>query len=352
MLVHLVLITSIFVAFSSYKGQKLISPSFVLIGLFAVFRYEFGNDYSSYKRWYDHIKAGGESPYKGEFGFSLLNRISPSFFLIIATTTIFFLVVIYFLIKDNLDANFGSIAFLIFIINPYLFLVNLSAIRQCIALCIFIISLTFAKNKNFKIYVLLIILAALFHASAVLLIPVYFIINDRKITRIHALIIGVIMTVLLLADVLIETVLKTGLEIISRPDYIHYFNEGSSNSLRATILTGIYFVYVLINLKNLKGFHLICGKLYLFGLVFGVLAYHFAMFTRLQMYFDIFSIITIPAILQYHVNNDEGKVSRFFNLYAFPAIILLIYILRYISFFNNPIWKSFTSYHTIFEAIL
>lgn len=352
MLVHLILITSIFIAFSSYKGHKLLSPSFVLIGIFAILRYEFGNDYSSYRKWYNHIKSGEESPYKGEYGFTLLNRITPSFYLLIAITTIFFLVVIYFLIRDNLDASFGSIAFLIYIINPYLFLVNLSAIRQCIALCIFIISLKFAKNKNFKIYALLIIIAALFHASAILLIPVYFIINDRKITRIHALIISIIMAVLLVADVIIETVLKTGLQIISRPDYIHYFNEGSSNSIRATILTGVYFVYVLINLKNLKGFHLICGKLYLFGLVFGVLAYHFSMFTRLQMYFDIFSIITIPAIIQYHIYNDEGKVSRFFNLYAFPATILLIYILRYISFFTNPIWKSFTSYHTIFEALL
>ena len=67
---------------------------------------------------------------------------------------------------------------------------------------------------------------------------------------------------------------------------------------------------------------------------------------------DVFSIIVIPAIIEYHANCEEGKWKRIINLYIFPAVLLVIYIARYYSFFANPMWSSFATYHTIFEALL
>ena len=48
----------------------------------------------------------------------------------------------------------------------------------------------------------------------------------------------------------------------------------------------------------------------------------------------------------------SGKWKKIINLYIFPSALLVIYIARYYSFFTNPMWSSFATYHTIFEALL
>jgi hypothetical protein len=160
------------------------------------------------------------------------------------------------------------------------------------------------------------------------------------------------MLILIFDGAIITKMIDVGLPFFDDTDYRHYFSQDLSNSLRATLLTGVSFVYVAINLTNLKGYRLICGKLYLVGLLFGILAYYYAMLTRVQMYFDIFSIVALPSIMEYHAHNTSDKWTKLLQLYLFPCAIVFIYLARYYSFFTNPMWESFTTYHTIFEAIL
>ena len=352
MLVHFILLFAGLLAISKYKKKSCLIIAFFIIGLFAVLRYNYGSDYYSYNRWFEHIKSGGESPYKNEIGFTILNQISPSFQVLIAITSIFFLIVVFKLLSDNLSPFFAGLGLIIFLINPYLFLMNLSAIRQCIALCIFIVSLKFAYERKFLMYCTFVLFATLFHSTAILLLPVYFIAHGKKLTKIDVIIILVVFYVLMVENGLVEKIVDLGLGFFNNNTYYHYIDSGMGNSLRATILTGVSFVYVLLNLTKLRDRHLMYGKLYLIGLAFGMLAYQFAMFTRLQMYFDIFSIVTLPGIINYYYYSDESKVAKIINMFVFPITILLIYFLRYISFFVTPRWESFTVYHTIFEKII
>lgn len=350
MLVHFILLGSVLISFSSYSGKKLFRLSFLFITLFALLRYDYGNDYSSYLKWFEYIQNGRASPYKNEIGFTILNQLIPSFQLLIAVTSAFFLCVIYKMIDRNTDGFYKSLAFLIFIVNPYLFLMNLSAIRQSIALSLFIISLKYARERKLFRYIVMIAFATLFHTTAILLIPVYFIINDKPVNRKQVALIVLALLVLMLESSIVEKITEYGLNFFDNPNYSSYIQEETSNSLRATLLTGVYFIYVAFNIRHLRGYQLVCGKLYLVGLVFGMLAFHYAMFTRVQMYFDIFSIIAIPAIIRYHAKTPTGKWDKLVNLYVFPAVILLIYVLRYYSFFTNPMWSKFATYHTILGA--
>ncbi len=350
-MVHIVFVLAVLTAMFNLKGKRLFRLSFWILGLFAVLRYNFGNDYVSYHSWFDHIKSGGDSPYKSEIGFTFLNEISPSFYILIAITSIFFLVVVYKLIRSNLDQQYMGLAVLIFLINPYLFMLNLSSIRQCIAMCLFILSIKYAHQRSFLKYAALIVIATLFHTTSIILLPMYFVINARKVNRRDILAIAVVFVVLMVNTSIIQHTVDIGLAFFSNPNYNYYFSTGETNTLRATLLTGITFVYILMNLRHLEGQHLICGKLYLIGLAFGMLAYHFPMFTRVQMYFDIFSIVAIPGIMQYHAKVEESRNTRFIHLQMFPILIFLVYLLRYYSFFMNPMWASFTTYQTIFEAL-
>ena len=350
-MVHLILVLAIIFSFSRVKHIRLIGGSFILLSLFAIFRYNYGNDYNSYMKSYEIIKDGGVV-FDNEILYTLLNKITPSFYLLIAITSLFFLFVIYRLVNKQLLGLYQGLAVVIFLINPYLFLLNLSSIRQCIAMCIFIIASKYLQERNFFKYVLLIILASAFHLSAFVLILLYFFVNDKEMNKLQTVLLVGGMVFLLIEGTVITRLIETGLSVFDNTDYLYHYSQGNTNSLRATLLTGVYFVYVAINLVHLKGYKLICGKLYLIGLFIGMLAIHFAMITRIQMYFDIFSIITIPSIIEYHINNPGKRWLRIINICVFPALILTIYAARYYSFFSNPLWETFFNYHTIFEAIL
>ncbi len=352
-MVHAIIFFSIILAFSrvKYSSKPLIFCSIILLGLFSTLRYQFGNDYRSYMDSYYAIRKGFDI-FENEFLFTFLNKTIPSYYLMIAITSIFFLWVIYKLINNNLRGVFAGIGILIFVINPYLFLMNLSAIRQCISMCIFIVATKYLLQRKLIKYMLMILVAAAFHTSALILIPIYFFINEKSMNRMQTILLIAGMLLLLIEGGLVSNFVEIGLNIFDNSDYIHHFSQDSSNSLRATILTGISFVYVAANLVNLKGYKLVCGKLYLIGLLFGMLAFHFSMFTRVQMYFDIFSIVALPAIFEYHIKNTQDKYARLTQVYLFPSAIMFVYLARYYTFFANPMWESFSTYHTIFEAIL
>lgn len=351
-MVHLILFASAFIAFSKINNKRLYKVSFFIIGAFAVLRYGLGNDYFSYMRCYESIRNGTNDPFKREIAFTLLNKLSPSFYLLVAVLAIFFVYVVYKLLKSNLDGIYKSLGFLIFVVNPYLFLMNLSAMRQSVASCLFIISLKYARERKFIKYLLLIALATLFHTSAIILLPIYLIANDKKVGRFQMIAFLVITIVLLSENSIVDMVITSVLDLLGNKQYEYYYSEGATNSLRATLLTGISFLYVLMNLKHLEGSQLLCGKLCLIGLLFGVLAYRVSMLTRLQMYFDIFSVVALPSIVEYHVSAKESSIAKIIHLYGFPILILIIYLLRYYSFFSNPMWESFGTYHTFFEALL
>lgn len=350
-MVHLILMLTIILAVSKYKNIRLTGCSFLILALFAVLRYDYGNDYNSYIKAYNSINHGIDV-FVNEKLFTLLNKITPNFYVLIAITSLFFTYVIYRLVSKHLIGGFQGLAVLIFVINPYLFLMNLSAIRQCIAMCIFILAVKFLQDRKPIPYVVMILIASMFHLSALVLLPVYLFVNDKAMSKIQVFLLATAMILLLVEGGLVTSLMETGLTVLDNSEYAYQYSEGLKNSLRATLLTGIYFLYVALNLSYLKGYKLICGKMYLIGLFLGMLAIHFSMITRIQMYFDIFSIITIPSIMEYHLNAAEEGWKKIINLYFFPILLLMIYAARYYTFFTNPMWSPFGTYHTIFEAIL
>ena len=126
------------------------------------------------------------------------------------------------------------------------------------------------------------------------------------------------------------------------------------------------------------------SKLYLFAISFGIIAYNFSMLTRLQMYFDVFSVVSIPMIASANLNPRKARIKnleqvlseenksfkkissamidvldikvcsnkyiKIFNNLMLPMILVLIYVLRYVSFFTNPLWSRFFDYKTIFSS--
>ena len=328
--------------------------SFFILFLFCALRYDFGNDYMSYYTHYQSINSGADYVFNKNPGYVLLNKIAPTFQILIATISTALIIVIYRTIVNNVDKEFYGISLFILLINPYVFLVLLSAIRQSIALILFVVAINFSYKHKPIPYILLILTATLFHTSAIVLLPFYFIANERKINKITIVLYLIIVAVFILDKPIFDGTIEYFLQLFDEDLYNYYYNQGVSNSIRATILSSLYFIYIAINIPYLSGKALMYSKLYLIGLTAALLAYNFSMMTRLQMYFDIFSIISIPSIIRYSnssIGEKNNKVFHLINAKILPTLIFAIYILRYYSFFTNPLWESFTSYQTIIELI-
>lgn len=358
-MVHLCLFVSVLIALMGRgKSKYFFAAACWVLFLFAALRYMYGSDYPAYYANYMEIQAGNLKVYE-DWLFVVLNRLCPSFYVLIALTSGIYVYGIYRLIIDNLSSKDAWLGLLIFVISPYLFLMNLSAIRQCMAMMLFMAAIPFASQRKPIHYSILILLATMMHKSAIVLLPIYFVTSPISFRRRHVCAVLMALGILLTMVDLTAIVLWFS-ELVNDNSYFYYVKGGVTNSLRATLLTGISFVYVLGNLPRLKDRELVYGKLYLISTALGVLAFRMSMLTRIQMYFDIFAVVAIPAIIRADLERGVIRVDRdnlpetlwnVVNRFVLPTLVFLVYGLRYYSFFTNPSWSAFFSYHTIFSAI-
>ena len=304
-MIHGLLLCSVLLALLiRNRGKQIQMLPFVLLFFIAALRYMYGNDYSSYYSWHRYIQAGGKSPYD-EVLFTLLNQITPHFYILIALTSFIFVLAVYRLMMDNLPQEWLAAGVFIFVINPYLYLMNLSALRQCLAMVMFMAAVPLAMNKKPVRYVLCILVGAMMHKSAVLLLPVYFFANTKQVKKRFVLLAVAGLFLAMFVFDIRELVVQLAGQF-DDANYIAHVQSETGNSVRATVLSGLYLVYVLGNLPKLEGKALVYSKLYLLGTILAVLAFRISMLTRIQMYFDIFSVVSLPLIMK--ANLDRGDI--------------------------------------------
>lgn len=346
-MIHLFFPSVILVSAFSRKHRIFFDLALLMLFGFAALRYGYGNDYFSYSRCFAEIRLMNANPFPGEWLFTALNRILPHYHWLIAITSLAFVCAIGCLIQRNVPAPYQWFSFLLLLINPYLFLMHLSAIRQCMALVCFVFAIPFARRRKPIPYVLLCLMACGFHNSAVILLPAYFIANDRRVSRLSMLLTAAGVLILLGWGDALPTVLSKVLGWLQLPRYQSVLDEGVQNSLRATILSSVPFLYLIWRLPNLRGTTLVYAKLWLVGALMSVLAFRLSKLTRPEMYFDLFCIVAFPRMLaQPH---KGSTLSQALLNWLLPGLIVLILLLRYYSFFTNPMWTSFFTYQTILQ---
>ena len=356
MAIHVVMFITAIIANTKTRLNKKTALQICMIILFflSALRYSVGNDYDRYQELFDYVNKGNFNAFGTQYLYTLLNIIFPNYYMLVAFVAAVYLIASYKLIVNYLDEDYWGVSMIIFLINPYIFLMSLSAFRQTLAIVVFLGAVQFARQRRIIPYVLLILMATLLHTTAIILLPVYFLANDKKVSKSFVVVFIGLMLFLLVDNSIFSYIMESILGFFNNKNYDYFYNngEGLTNSVRATILTSIMFAYVALNLHKLEGKAVMCGKFTLFALAFGILASKVAFLTRIQYYFDIFSIITIPSIIK--ANREmvhPVKIEKLFNVYILPITVFIIYILRYFSFFTNPLWERFTNYTTLLELI-
>jgi hypothetical protein len=319
------------------KKYPFILFTYVILYVFLALRYDYGNDYMSYLNNHFLINNGITTWGSDDFLFVILNLAVPNFYVLIALISLFYIVVIGYLINSNLKVRQYWFSVLILLINPYIFLIHLSSLRQTLAICFFVIAVNFAIKRKIIPYLLFVLLASGMHSSAIILLPIYFILTDKPFNKKYQIIVIIVLGIFLTTP-LFDLIANQVLDYLPS-HYQYYYNQGIQNTLRATLISSFFLFLVLFNIHKLKGKEIIYGKLSLIATMVSILAFRVSMMTRIGMFFDLFLIITIPQIFC----RIEKKIYR----QILFIILIGIYFLRYYSFFTNPLWESFREYQTI-----
>ncbi len=288
--------------------------------LFAGFRGDFTSDYKNYAwlfRYYNQFDFSQilERQFGQEIGYVFINRLIGVFsnnvvWVMLITSC---LIVVLFLMEIRRDSVYVWLSVFMFVtIGQYFTSFNL--IRQILAAAIVFSGSKYMYERNFIRYFLVVILAALFHKTALIMIPFFFVLNLRfNITKLLLILLG-----LAISMSSIESILR----FVQLQFYDHYI-EGSygmtgfgfnSIVLPLAILFFILFHYPKLDCSNNQKVNLWVNAV-IFYVFFTLLGLQVMMIQRLSHFFAPYVLLLVPYIIG-KVNNVRLRVIYFYGFVA------------------------------------
>lgn len=324
---------------ANIKNRKIKSVLLATIGilipiLIGAFRFKVGTDYMNYvndfyirKNMYDYELFNS---FNIEILFLLIQKIAiiiNDYQLMFAICSFLTILIMYKAILSNKGKSAIGLVFFLYLFLHYTTSFNI--IRQGVAITIVAFSYKFIFTKEFKKYILCIILASMFHLTAIFFLPVYLINAKNKFTRKH--IKWIFFVIIILGILNYNTILNFFATSDSMYKYSAYTINNTGNN-REIILNTLILIVVLLIKKPLEKYD-DKNKLYIYFLIInwilsftGIISPYIK---RIAMYFgisDIFILASIPNILK----NKKQKMLVLFIiiLYGFSIFIISTYILK------------------------
>lgn len=187
-----------------YKNQIYVGVVFVILFVLSAFRYDVGYDY--YFGYLPHWRNVRNMPLLDialnkdhEIGYSITEAItsliSNNLQAIFITTSLIFMILFALYIHKHFPDKVWGV-FLLYGLGLYYCSMNF--IRQSIAAFIIVFAVMLIKKKKIIPYMLLVMLASTFHKSALIFIPLYFILQikiTKKVLSLYSLAtIGILLT--------------------------------------------------------------------------------------------------------------------------------------------------------------
>lgn len=324
--------------------------SFVLIFLFLALRYNYGNDYKSYFEGFITINQFKEIDFFDkslhfEPGWIILCRLFKSigFFAMVASLALFTCIVYYNFIKKYVPVKYYWFATFIYVFNPLFMLTQISAMRQSLAITLFIISIDYIYKKKIILYILCIGIASLIHTSALLLLPAYLLAYYNG--KINKLSIIIYFSIFIMLFVFIESLAPFINRFIG--NYFSQYEVYTDPGVVGSGLGIIYSALLLILLLSYDRFQnkktSIIFKIAIISFMFIPLSINIQLIGRIVMYFGTATIIAYPIILM----NLKKTVYKI----IFVTTLMFITTFQFFQFFYSDVWKdAFGTYQTILTA--
>lgn len=340
---YIIFLTICFGLYEFKKNTRLIA---IVLFLFMAVRVGVGYDYYSYKALV--LREVSENS---------IDRIEPlsRFLMDIAYNThyqIFFVItsfiIVFFIYRSSIklseDPSFSIIVYILF---PLFFLEHLSIIRNGMAIIIVLYSSVFLLKKSYVKFLLCIIIASLFHKSA--LIAVFFIPAINLKNRAWNLCLFILSFVL--GKFLINAIISSNISIEAVQSYIlnGHLDEGRT----MMILINAIGIINLLKWHQVEAY----GKnIYLLPIInwgvclFNIFSVEATLSFRLSSYFLIFEIIMFPTYLKstpLRYNRIIKNLSKVFLLLIFVSS----FAINIFSHLNEKVKTQLSAlpYQTIFH---
>ena len=342
-LINLVLIIIYGLCCNNIENQKTKKRIYILAVIQLIFILGFrllgtvGKDWIYYSKYYDlqlNWNLAELLDYQRyEIGFKLLTKVLS---LIYNNTQfyVFIIGVISVVPVAFIIYKYSKMPFLSLIIYVTLdfYTFNFAGLRQGIAIAIIFFSYKYIVENKFLKFILCIILATLFHTSAIVFLPIYFI-RQIKITKLKIVFFAIIV-------ILIYIFKNQIFLIINRFFYDNYSLSNTSSGnwmllcIFMLILCYLFYKAVIKNDKNNQ-------KLYIITTI-GCMCMLFSSIAsdtmRIANYFYIFLLILIPEVLNCLKNNNTRNILTIFSVILLTGIY--IYLLT-IDLYNIVPYKVF-----------
>lgn len=305
---------------------------------------EVGTDTDSYVRIFESTEKFQDILlFKMEVGYSIFSFVCSYLF----TNYFFLLTIIAFVVVityTRIIAYFSQNYFLSFYIyitsGIYVFFFN--GARQGIAAALTTYSIIYIVEKRIFQYIILILIAISFHKTAVIMLPIYFLVNRPNSYKFNLLII--IITLLIITNLQSFVGLITGID-----DRYESYGENSEGGGLLTILFNILLGFVFLFLKKFikkkLDIYNIFLNLYLLCMIISIVAL-FAQsnpsgFLRLTIYFSWTTIFMWPIVIM-NINQQGFRLLLYLLIIIFYGIYFYFSLLMFsnmVPFTINPIIK-------------
>lgn len=297
-----------------FKIMSMLFFSIIIITLIVISGLRRGiGDTSAYKHSYELLYQNIDSfKIDKDFGFSILMLVlmqisSDPQILVFVTALITNLLNCIVFYKYR---NYIELQLYMYIAAGY-YLVTMNGIRQCLAAALLFICTPLIIRGNLKLYLTFILLISTIHASALIMIPIYFIAREKPWSRKILIMIIISIISALFYDIFMQVLNST----LSNTQYSQYaeFSEGGSSVLRAIInLVPVILAYIKKDeLKEKWPESNIFINISLINSVFVSFGMFNWIFNRFSIYFQLYNFILLPYIIGSCFKEKEKRLVYF-----------------------------------------
>ncbi|TYS60072.1 EpsG family protein [Sutcliffiella horikoshii] len=267
--------------------------------------------------------------FTGDFGFNLfqmlLQQITADPQIMIFLTALLTNALIVITIYNY--SRFIEVSLYVYITLGY-FLVSMNGVRQYLAAAILFIGTKFIIEGRFKEYLMVVLLAATFHQTALIMIPIYFIVRFPAWSKAtYILLSGAVLLVLGFNEFM--NILFSAIENTKYGDYKD-FNEGGANILRVAVSAAPVLLAFLgrEKLKEMASNSDVIVNMSILSLLFMIISTQNWIFARFSIYFGLYQLILIAWIIKLFKRKDQKLVYyvillSYFIYFYFEHVIAL-----------------------------
>ncbi|MFS0592045.1 EpsG family protein [Cytobacillus horneckiae] len=215
-----------------------------------------------------------------------------------------------------------------------LFLISMNGMRQVLAAAIAFTATKYLLNGNWLMYMLIVFIASLFHQSAFILIPIYFLVRYKAWSKATILLL-VFSIIIVIGYEQFSKILFSAIENTQYGEYAD-FQEGEASLLRVAV-NAVPLMIAFLGRDKLREIYKSSDyivNMVLVGFIFMVISTQNWIFARVSIYFNLYHLILISWIIVLF----RTKEQRFVYYALLTCYLVYYYYENVISL--NILYKS------------